>query len=73
MNIETETNPQLEKALTEYIRERKSAEECIGFIDGFKQGQKSNNKDILNKFINEIKNEFKDQNWDYLEFIADRI
>ncbi len=30
-------------------------------------------QDILTDFINEIKNEFKDENWDYLEFIADRV
>jgi hypothetical protein len=28
---------------------------------------------ILDRFINEIKSEFKDQNWDYLDFIKDRV
>lgn len=33
------------------------------------------NKDqqILVAFITEIKNEFADQNWDYLDFIAERV
>lgn len=30
-------------------------------------------KEALQCFINEIKNEFKDQNWDYLEFISQRV
>jgi hypothetical protein len=29
-------------------------------------------REELNGFIKEIKDEFKDQNWDYLDFIADR-
>lgn len=28
---------------------------------------------ILDKFIEAIKDEFKDENWDYLQFIADRV
>lgn len=28
---------------------------------------------ILEKFIKEIKDEFKDENWDYLDFIKDRV
>ncbi len=29
--------------------------------------------DILSKFIEAIKSEFKDENWDYLNYIADRV
>ncbi len=33
----------------------------------------SKNKELLNRFITEIKNEFKNENWDYLDFIAERV
>lgn len=30
-------------------------------------------RELLDEFINEIKDEFKNVNWDYLNFIADRV
>ena len=32
-----------------------------------------NQRELLFAFIKEIKEEFKDQNWDYLDFIAERV
>ncbi len=32
-----------------------------------------NQRELLFAFIKEIKDEFKDQNWDYLDFIAERV
>lgn len=37
------------------------------------QADVSGRSELLLAFIDEIKNEFKDQNWDYLNFIADRV
>jgi len=34
----------LEKALNKYIKEQHTQEECVGFIDGYKEGIKSNKK-----------------------------
>ena len=33
----------------------------------------SNRRELLFAFIAEIKKEFEDENWDYLEFIAERV
>lgn len=32
-----------------------------------------NRRELLFAFIKEIKDEFKDQDWDYLDFIAERV
>ena len=32
-----------------------------------------NQRELLFAFIKEIKYEFKDENWDYLDFIAERV
>jgi hypothetical protein len=34
-------NPQLQKALDIYIKEKHTQEECIGFIDGFEKAQRN--------------------------------
>jgi len=46
------------------------------FINGAKwkeEQDKNKCSEIIDLFITEIKNEFKDDNWDYLEFIKERV
>jgi hypothetical protein len=57
-----------------YFSENKKAE--LGFIAGAswqKEQDKNKCSEIIDLFITEIKNEFKDDNWDYLEFIKERV
>ena len=43
------------------------------FILGFARSNEILRKELLGAFIAEIKKEFTDENWDYLEFIKDRV
>jgi hypothetical protein len=46
-------------------------EKCLE--DGAKWQQEGNYSEAIDLFITEIKTEFKDENWDYLEFIKERV
>lgn len=78
------TKEQQEAWISNYVKEKHTSDECIGFIDGVEKIMEIINKDsdltisnikkeTLSSFIKEVKEEFKDQNWDYLDFIAERI
>lgn len=76
------TKEQQEAWVANYIKEKHNSDECVGFIDGVEKAVDviSKNLDLtlvkkeaLFTFIAEIKKEFADQNWDYLDFIADRV
>ncbi len=51
--------------INEYNREK--------WIEGVKQQQERSYSEAIDLFITEIKSEFKDYNWDYLEFIKERV
>ena len=44
-----------------------------GFVEGAKWQQERSYSEAIDLFITEIKTEFKDDNWDYLEFIKERV
>jgi hypothetical protein len=68
-------NKELEIALTTYIALEHNQDECSGFIDGYIQCQEdmAKNVKIIDLFISEINKEFPNENWEYLEFIKDRL
>jgi hypothetical protein len=43
------------------------------FLNGFKLAQERMYSEGIDLFITEIKTEFKDENWDYLDFIKERV
>jgi hypothetical protein len=45
----------------------------VGFVEGFRKSQKISYNDSLDLFISEIKKEFNDTDWEYLDFIKNRI
>lgn len=45
----------MEKELTDYIKKGKTQEECIGFIDGFKEAEE-NAKDLVELLLIGLKN-----------------
>ena len=78
------TKEQQEAWVSNYVKEKHTQDECIGFIDGVEKALDVVNKnfglalvsgrsELLFAFIAEIKKEFADQNWDYLDFIAERV
>lgn len=78
------TKEQQEAWVSDYVKEKHTQDECIGFIDGVEKALDVVNKnfdlalvsgrsELLFAFITEVKKEFADQNWDYLDFIADRV
>jgi len=82
LQVKEVSDEQIEDAFAKMINPSTS----VGFVNGAKWFRDkyyvstqmtslpvSQNKELLNRFITEIKNEFKDQNWDYLDFIADRV
>jgi hypothetical protein len=64
-----------EKAVNDYIKAKHNQDECIGFIDGYTKCQEDMVKDvkIIDLFISEINKEFPNENWEYLEFIKNRV
>lgn len=42
-------------------------------VKNLQQALVSGQSELLFAFIAEVKKEFADQNWDYLDFIADRV
>ena len=44
-----------------------------GFIDGAKWQAESMYSEAIDSFITEIKTEFIHENWDYLDFIKERV
>lgn len=46
---------------------------CLKVAKWAIEKQRTDDRELLNTFIKEIKDEFKDENWDYLDFIADRV
>lgn len=78
------TKEQQQSWVDTYVREMHSQDECSGFIDGVEKAIGAINnahnqtitdgrRNLLTAFISEVKREFKDENWDYLDFIADRV
>lgn len=70
------TKEHQEALVSNYVKEKHTQEECIGFIDGLDKALSlvnENKKGVLNNFILEVKKEFPNQNWDYLNFIANRV
>ena len=78
------TKEQQEAWVSNYVKEKHTQDECIGFIDGVEKALDVVNKnfdlalvsgrsELLFAFIAEVKKEFADQNWDYLDFIAERV
>ena len=78
------TKEQQEAWVSDYVKEKHTQDECIGFIDGVEKALDVVNKnfdlalvsgrsELLFAFIAEVKKEFADQNWDYLDFIAERV
>ena len=70
--------------INNYVKKNHTTEKCIGFIDGVEKAMDVVNKnfnlavvnrqtELLFAFITEMKDEFKDENWDYLDFIAERV
>jgi hypothetical protein len=77
------TKEQQEAWVSNYVNEKHTQDECIGFIDGVEKALGVVNKNfdlalvserskLLFAFIAEVKKEFADENWDYLDFIAER-
>jgi len=58
-------NPQLEKALDIYIKEKHTQEECIGFIDGFEKGtiSKEQFKPLFDQMMSFIDNKIAKNNF----------
>jgi hypothetical protein len=68
----------LEEAAKRYTEEHKWEEQedpWLDFMEGAKWQQERSYSEAIDLFITEIKNEFKDDNdnWDYLEFIKERV
>lgn len=51
----------------------KCNEMFLEFVDNSIEVRHLEQPQILKDFITAIKNEFKDENWDYLDFVADRV
>jgi hypothetical protein len=56
-----------------YINETAKTISYREFIEGAKWQQERSYSEVIDLFITEIKDEFKDDNWDYLEFIKERV
>ena len=56
-----------------YVETRQEMERRIKVNNNFVLADVSRQSELLFAFIKAIKEEFADQNWDYLDFIADRV
>lgn len=56
-----------------YVEARQEMERRIKVNNNFVLADVSRQSELLFAFIKAIKDEFSDQNWDYLDFIADRV
>lgn len=56
-----------------YVEARQEMERRIKVNNNFVLADVSRQSELLLAFIKAIKEEFADQNWDYLDFIADRV
>jgi hypothetical protein len=50
-----------------------NTKERVGFYKCYSWQQERSYSEAIDLFITEIKSEFKDDNWDYLEFIKERV
>lgn len=72
------TRTELLYNITEYKQDRISLKAIIADVDAYsaallQQANVSGRSELLFAFIQEIKNEFADENWDYLDYIAERV
>lgn len=78
------TREQQNAWITNYVKQGHNYDERQGFIDGIEKtlevvGEKLKTstddikRQVLSEFIAEVKKEFADENWEYLDFIADRV
>lgn len=56
-----------------YVEARQEMERRIKVNNNFVLADVSRQSELLFVFIKAVKEEFKDENWDYLDFIADRV
>ena len=56
-----------------YVEARQEMERRIKVNNNFVLADVSRQSELLFAFIKAVKEEFADQNWDYLDFIADRV
>jgi len=67
------TRPSNKEMHDAYVEARQEMERRIKVNNNFVLADVSRQSELLFAFIKAIKEEFADQNWDYLDFIADRV